>query len=128
MTSLWPSRLRLVRNPTPLSTALYNLCKVAGKRGPERRNLLGGQELRVTGTGVEDLIWGCGKEAPGGLDAARVGVVEAGDEDGGFAFWVELPVDEAFGEEHAGVVGEGGFDLRVWADDGGCAADDVAEA
>lgn len=37
-------------------------------------------------------------------------------------------MDETLGEEHAGVIGECGFDLRIRTDDGGSAADDVAEA
>ena len=84
--------LRLERNTTLLSTALDDARKVARKRRPQPLNLLRGQELRVSRASLQHLVGNTRKEASGCLDAAWVGDVEAGDENGGFALGVESSV------------------------------------
>ena len=115
-------------NTTPLRTRLHNRSERACKRRPEPLNLRRRQEIRVPSTSLDNLIGLCRKESTRGLRTARVRSVEAGNEDGGFALIVELPVDKALGEEHAGEVAERGVDHGEGADDWGWLANDVPGA
>jgi hypothetical protein len=103
--------LRATFTPTLLRTALHNTRKITRK--PRSHNLRRIQELRVPRPRLKHFIRCAREETMRSLDTAGIVFIEAGYEDCGLAFRVELPVDQSPRKEHASVLGQRGFDLRI---------------